>query len=282
MDLVCEPGGLLYACYSVERCPTTSKLHLQGFLQLDSRGRTLGGLKKLLNLPTGHFEPTVKSQAANLAYTSKGDSHVAGPFTFGELEAPLEKRPREKKPKESVMAKVIPEIQAGKTDLEIVTDMPSLLLHPGTLPYARSLLPYIGDKTRDVRVYLLWGAPCTGKSTQAKAKFPDYFYHTGPFDKSTFKPYKGESTVIIDAFMDHGWKMSILEKCIKPDIVTVAVLNSFIRTTWTTFVITTNQDPNEMYTRNHWNRDALFRRIYKIIHVEIDPATGLSPPIDWE
>lgn len=69
---------LKYVKYYVaqhEMCPKTERLHLQGYIELEKR-KTLGGLKKLLNSKTTHFEKRRGSQLQAIQYCTKPDTRV--------------------------------------------------------------------------------------------------------------------------------------------------------------------------------------------------------------
>lgn len=71
-----------FAQWQLEKCPTTEKLHHQGFVQLKSQ-KSMTWLKKNLDA-TAHWEFCKGSEAANERYTSKCETRVEGPWTYGE------------------------------------------------------------------------------------------------------------------------------------------------------------------------------------------------------
>ncbi|AMH87744.1 replication-associated protein [Pacific flying fox faeces associated circular DNA virus-1] len=76
---------LKYACYQIEKCPDTGRLHAQGYLHF-KRSIKLGGLKKLPGFEAAHFEGAKADLQANRNYCTKEDSRVAGPFEIGSTE----------------------------------------------------------------------------------------------------------------------------------------------------------------------------------------------------
>ncbi|AVX29436.1 replication initiator protein [Coconut foliar decay alphasatellite 7] len=66
-----ESLKLIYGIIGDEIAPTTGQRHLQGFLHLAGRGRTLEGLKKTLENNTVHLEPAKGSDQQNKIYCSK-------------------------------------------------------------------------------------------------------------------------------------------------------------------------------------------------------------------
>lgn len=71
-----------FITWSLEKCPKTEKLHIQGFITVKSPVR-LTGIKKLLSSPGIHAEMVRGSLEQNMAYTSKTETHVDGPWQIG-------------------------------------------------------------------------------------------------------------------------------------------------------------------------------------------------------
>lgn len=81
-----------HAYFSVERAPSSGKLHVQGCLWWPKRV-TLSVIKEAFNVvgANPHLEPMkgrYKDQA--MAYCAKTETHVAGPFEFGTIEGQTE------------------------------------------------------------------------------------------------------------------------------------------------------------------------------------------------
>lgn len=267
-------GPSFWIC-SLERCPETQRLHLQGFFAFEKKV-TMGRVQAIMHDKTMHVEKCNGTFDQNAAYCGKAASHVAGPWEEGE-------RPtgKSKSAKDSAYKLVIEEIKAGKTDQEIVEAHPFLLAQERALIFGRRLFDRAAAKQRDVTVIVVWGAPHCGKTTMSKAHFPDYCPISGPYTNVSFANYRGQSTLIFDGFVSGEWPLTVLESIIKPDVVTLNIKGSHILTTWTTVVITTNESPNAMYV-GHPNRLAFAERVTKWKRVTRDPETHRGEEIDWD
>jgi len=68
-----------FVIYGRERAPTTGTPHLQGYLELADRGKTLSATKKMLGLQTVHLIIARGTAEENINYCSKGgDFFVQG------------------------------------------------------------------------------------------------------------------------------------------------------------------------------------------------------------
>lgn len=251
------PETVSFAQYSVERCSTTGRVHLQGFVCYKKRTR-ITTVKK--DLPTGaHLEVMRGPVSASIEYTSKPETHVAGPWRFGT--APRDNGDTKKTKWEALQA----DVKAGMCERDLYEKYPSFLDRSRGVDKCISLYaPRIPD--RPVDVYILWGPASAGKSYRCKQAFPDYFEAHGDLGLRTFLSYRGEKTVIIDAFLSIAWPMTSLESMIKDAVCDIPVMYGSVKTLWTTFIITTNQHPDSMYT-GAVNRDALFTRVKHIYHI---------------
>lgn len=80
-----DPDLMTYMCYQHEICPTTSRLHTQGYVQFNNRIRRKTA-KLYLGDDTIHLESARGLPHENRAYCSKPDSAVADTFVeFGTM-----------------------------------------------------------------------------------------------------------------------------------------------------------------------------------------------------
>lgn len=77
---------LKYAVWQLERCPTTSRPHLQGYAEFDKVTALRGGKKFFHDnfQSSVHLEKRKGTQAQAIAYCRKEESRIAGPWTAGE------------------------------------------------------------------------------------------------------------------------------------------------------------------------------------------------------
>lgn len=75
-----------YVIVNVEKCPDTSRIHWQGYMELTKPVRFAAVKTAAPLLSTAHFEARRGTREQAIAYCSKTDSQVAGPFTYGSAE----------------------------------------------------------------------------------------------------------------------------------------------------------------------------------------------------
>lgn len=71
-----------YIIAQLERCPKTSKLHIQGYAELHRKTR-FNAIKSNFNDPTVHIEKAIARYDKNQSYCSKSESKVSGPYEYG-------------------------------------------------------------------------------------------------------------------------------------------------------------------------------------------------------
>lgn len=82
-----QHNEIAYIVYQEEKCPTTGRNHLQGYLQLVSKKR-LNGAKGILQVLFGghpHLEVARGSPQENFEYCTKAETRVSGPYTMGKV-----------------------------------------------------------------------------------------------------------------------------------------------------------------------------------------------------
>lgn len=88
LDYYFEDPCFRMVCGQVERCPTTSRIHFQGYMELKSPMRFTAIQRKVKDnyLPSGkaEFEARKGTQLEAINYVTKTSSRVAGPWTYGE------------------------------------------------------------------------------------------------------------------------------------------------------------------------------------------------------
>lgn len=67
-----KENSVSFICFQQEVCPKSTRLHLQGYLELN-HGRSMRAVKKLLGEPSVHLSQARDSPAANRAYCSKSE-----------------------------------------------------------------------------------------------------------------------------------------------------------------------------------------------------------------
>lgn len=262
-----------FCFYSVERCPRTRRIHLQGFLCLSERMR-LSALKKEYH-KTAHWETSRGTFEQNMEYCSKDKSHLCGPFQMGE-----------------------PPAQGKRNDLETLHTMVkakatnSEILEATNGKAARfekciNFMRFVTmEKESDrqlqgVKVMVLYGPTGCGKTYAAINIITggNYYKIETPSkagDKLWFNGYEGQPYLILDDFsggIDYRYLLVLLDKY----KMKVEIKGGHTWACWTTVIITSNVHPSHWYSPTI-DSAPLQRRINEIRHCI---AQGVYKLVDW-
>ena len=188
--------------FQLEEGSKTSYDHYQIFAQFQSATRFSSIRKSFMSrgFTVQYVAPRQHSVSSCLAYCSKSDTRLEGPWTRGEASLP------------STDAKTL--LLEAENDLaEGTTTVDSLLLNPETRGAARRHLTYLRaieeaalrsrwSKTdRHVTTHLLWGPPRTGKTWSLTHERYDYndVYRVTDWDHP-WDSYQAQRVLILDEF----------------------------------------------------------------------------------
>lgn len=178
---------LIYYVFQEEEAPTTKRRHYQGYLRFTG-GKTLAAVKKVF-IPWGdvHLEPARGSPESNIAYCTKPESRVAGPWEFGE--------PPKKQGKRSDLAQVRDMVESGAGMKEIATVSNSYQ----ALKFGETLLKYI-EPGRNFLTEVRWyyGSTGSGKTRTALEEFPNAWISAR--NLKWWDGYDAHEAVIVDDF----------------------------------------------------------------------------------
>lgn len=176
-----------YIMWQVEKVST---IHMQGFVYFKNP-RAFGGIKPYFH--SAHLEPMKGSIEQNVAYCSKTESRVAGPFEFGE-------RPKQGRRTDlEEIAKVA--MQPGGLDV-IKSENPSYYIryHRGLQLLAEESQPH---RTTKPTVTWLWGLAGAGKTKYVFDLYNanDIYVKDGT---QWWDGYRHQKVILIDDF-DGKW-----------------------------------------------------------------------------
>lgn len=252
-------------CYQLERCPRTLREHLQGYIEYNAPRKFNAVLKELPQ--SAHLELARGNRASNIAYCSKPDSRVEGPWCDDILNSTKGQGHR------SDLCEIGRQIVSGEIDeCELATERPDLYIK-----YPRGIRELFGisalrSKTHlrtSLNVQVIWGPAGTGKTRAAMADLHSTFLlDASNSDTLWFDGYQGETTLVVDDFygwIRHGTLLRILD--IYP--YRCPLKGSHTYAAWTRVIITSNKHPSTWYERFPWRDDEpLKRRIHNIWEVQ--------------
>lgn len=276
--------SLAFTQFQLERAPTAGTLHFQG-MAVFRHPITFSRLQRIITNVTGVHPHTevINNMRRMIAYTSKEESRVEGPWRWGEV--PLHGRelpnpgfgPGPEGPQgggqgaRNDVAAFRDAIIAGKSDSELVMEHPSLYMrYPGMPMRIRALFAPKRDWAPEVHVF--FGAAGTGKSRRAHEMAPDaYRKVSGPW----WDGYEGQPDVIMDDFYGTG-HLDYTEwlKLTDRYDYRAPVKGSTVRLNPRRIFMTSNSHPEQWYcTEKHFNSSAFFRRFTSIIRFNQDGTT---------
>lgn len=189
------PESIKYMAWQYEICPTTKKLHIQGYMELAKPMRIVAA-KEALGYIKAHLESRKGTQEQAINYCRKEESRLQGtaPMELGEPGAGRGKR--------TDLEEIRDAIEEGATFDDVRE-----INFGASLRYERGIDRYIDDVKRrnqnasywnpkNVTVYV--GPSGVGKTRLACKTMPNAWIKT---NGKWFIGYKGQQDVIIDEFV---------------------------------------------------------------------------------
>lgn len=253
-------------CYQLERCPTTSREHVQGYTEYN-KPRRLSSLRQEYP-PSTHIEPARGNRSQCVEYCSKQESRVEGPW----CDEILQQEKMANQGARTDLCRVAERILSGdvsKSDLAM--EHPRMLLqYPRGVQELYSIRS-LRSKTitrPDLRVEVIYGPAGCGKTRFATRELGTTFILDGSnSDTLWFDGYENEPRLLLDDFygwIRHGTLLRLLD--IYP--FRCPIKGGHVYANWTQVYITSNRHPSTWYDKFPWNEDmALQRRIHRIWQV---------------
>jgi len=257
---------LLYLTYQRERCPSSGRLHYQGYAAF-LRASKLSDVKAALG--NVHLEPANSAKA--IEYCHKEESRVDPPVEFGTKPT----HENSGQGRRSDLLQVASAVVDGATGSEIARS------HPDTfIRYSSGILRLIStragprDRTLSTRVIVYHGPPGSGKTRCAFDNYP------GLYEKSIsdrwWCGYEGQDEVLLDDFGEYvhgGPPVTYWLRVLDRYPLRVENKGGSVQLQAHTFIITSNYKPEYFFEGNisPVHLQALMRRITEVRDFEADP-----------
>lgn len=274
-----------YMVYQVEET-TTDKLHIQGYVEYKST-QSLSRTNNIFSNKEIHVEKMCTTRDYARGYCKKEESRIRGPYEYGRWIKG----------------------QGYRTDLECYRD--AIYKGASVMYLAEYHLPCLAkypklytmlkqeDKPRTefdgIEIY--YGPSGTGKSTAARARYPDAYYKNS--NNKWWSEYEGQEVVILDEYKGQIPLLELLSICDGYEYQ-VEVKNGHRQLKAKKVIITSNYKPSEWYpAESQYSLQPLLRRIksvehFKTVYVKIkteaelfedraepsDPPKGRNTPHD--
>lgn len=245
-----------YTLFQLEQCPTTNRLHFQGYSETGGAKATIGQLRVAYGDGV-HVERRNGTHQQATDYVTKTETKVYGPWEWGVHTPP---GPRKRKQR---MADALDMVRAGAPDILVAQAQPAVWLQ-----FNRALTRYRGivtetPRTWKTKVYWYYGGTGVGKTrlamlmTRARGWIaPD---NTGRW----FDTYAGEPDVIFDDFSgeDAGHPpRNLFLRLFDRYPMKVPIKGGFVNWAPKRVFITSNGHPGDLYN----NDPAVLRRVAEV------------------
>lgn len=260
-----------YMIYQQEKCPTTGRLHYQGYLEL-TKSVKMTGVKKIFKDDTIHLEKRKGTQQQAIDYCKKLQSRV-GPISEYGTPAKQGKRNDLISVKETIDESIKKGSKMKQIKKKIVNDhFSSYVKYARNLTEAIQILsePEIPDFQPN-KVLVLWGASGKGKTRAAREFMPNNKYELEEPNGTGcvwLDNYQWEDLLILDDFeswltykqllkLTDGYKVNYQKK---------GVLGG-IDKNWTKVIITSDKHPKDWFPiRNKGELTKEMKRRFGLIH----------------
>lgn len=242
---VALPAGVRYVIWQRERGAEGTE-HLQGYVVF-SNARALVGVKKLLG-ERAHCEISRGSDEQCVAYCSKEDTRVRGPFSFGERMSGQGKRTDIDEAAEEVL----------KTG-SIQNVKPALIVKYAKGLTALSLMVPAPHRAK-VDVICLTGTTGIGKTWNVFDRYPDVYRPLIGNSGLWWDGYDGEDAVLFDEFEGQVQITKMLQY-LDPYKLKLEVKGGSVWAKYTKVFITSNRTPEEWYPGVKANKPAQFNAL---------------------
>jgi len=225
--------------------------HLQGYIEM---GRPVRFTH--FNLPRAHFEHARGTPDECVAYCTKLDTRVGGPYQYGKVSKGQGAR--------NDLIAIRDTIKSGGSVLDLFNNDATV---GATARYLRSVdrmveLYQPPPPRSHVRVLFHYGPAGTGKTHCADT--PGAYYFDG--NNGFWNGYKGEEVVILDEFGGHCLTPLMFQRLCDKYPFMVNIKGGSVPCKATTIHICSNFLPIEWWSeKTRFNREAVYRRIH-VVH----------------
>lgn len=256
----------------LERCPTTDRKHIQGYVRLDDSYRK-GKFQKIIG-------PNANGKANWFMKKANGDYASNAKYTSKDENVCWHKIPPEQHRGTRTDLMAFREALKRKaTDEELFEDhLPILAKYPRLESRLKSY--YSKQSTKEFRKLtnaVWWGPGGTGKSKRALynslgKRLDDTYIVPSTENLKWFLDYDGEKTIIINEMSGAKCKYDRWKELTDGHQMVVETKNGHVYAEWTSVIMTSNKDPNTWWCDkvegSHTNYTEFKRRLGLITEIK--------------
>lgn len=235
-----------YMIACMETCPTTGKQHIHLYVNMSMPYR----LKKKIIEYGAHIEICKGSPKQNIEYVRKDGNII---FEWGD------------EPHQGT-SYTVKEMREMKTPDELDWRQVNTWMKLKSMPQKIKK----SEWSKKIEVYYIWGESGSGKSTTAESMADDEFELVKYNDGFWHGVNDGEGCAIYDDFRDSHMKASEFINFIDYRIQIMNVKGGSKQNKYNKIIITSIQNPQEIYRKMPEETKAQWLRRMKIIHIEND------------
>lgn len=260
IQTIVDKYPLKYYIYQLEKCPSTEKLHFQGFLQFEKPVNRPAFnkfcAKHNLDMHNSEMYSTVK---ACKEYCAKSQTKIDGPWEKGEASA------QGKKPSTKLIADMV---LAGATDSEIALQYPDAYMRLSRQIKDLRATACAAPRNFKTRVIYCVGESGAGKSAFAR-RFDEHAYYKDMSTPTFWDNYQGQEVVVLDDLRGSSFPFNFLLRLWDRYPVQVQVKGSAVNFAPRWIIATSVIHPKDLYSMDVQQREdiqQLLRRIDKVLH----------------
>lgn len=238
-----------YLLVGKEICPTTNKVHWQGYVQFYKPER-LTAIKKLFNSKQIHLEICKGSVESNVRYCKKEKNFIE----YGQVSF---------QGKRNDLVDIQEKLEAEVPMIDIAREHfgDFVRYHKGFEKYRELLQKEKSRDFRSVEVEVISGPTGQGKTRRALYENGDSVYKIEGDNLQWWDGYEGESTIVIDEYSNQI-NVTKLLNILDGHRLRLSIKGGFTYARWNKVIITTNLKKYEFHDKaKPEHRQALARRI---------------------
>lgn len=244
--------GVRYMIYQWEKCPSTGRMHWQGYVEFYDPIRRKAAMAAC-GVVKGRFFERKGTRDEARDYCLKSETREEGPFEEGEwIKSGKKGSAQGSRTDVKEVAKMIKD-HADEKQVAEKYPVTYMRMYRGIRELRNKLQ---GKRNWKTHVEIYWGPTGTGKSLLASELLPNAFIMSN--EKGWWDGYDGEADVIIDDFRPTWWGIGFMLNLLDRRAMRVEVKGSSVEFLARNIIITSNVDPKNWYAAD-W--PAIQRRV---------------------